>query len=200
MAIEYRLTGKVIGVFLGLDPNTLITTLQKQVQATFSGFEGDHHAGITRASDGRTPHYPRGTEIRNGRQVSIVAVEELALISARMGLPEIQAEWLGANLLIQGIPNLTLLPPNSRFFFAGGTTLAITAENLPCRSAGKAIQESAGVDGIQELFPKAGMHLRGLVAYVEKPGVIQNGEDVRVETPLQVIYSPEPGLCDGLEG
>ena len=200
MTIQHRLTGKVMGVFLGLDPDTLVTTLQDQVQATFSGFEGDHHAGITRKSDSRTPHYPRGTEIRSDRQVSIVAVEELAIISGRMGLAEIQAEWLGANLLIQGIPNLTLLPPETRFFFAGGATLVITAENLPCRSAGKAIQQASGVDSIQDQFPKAGMHLRGLVACVEKPGVIKNGEDVRVETPLQVMYTPEAGLYRDLEG
>jgi len=199
MTIHYRLAGKVMGVLLGLDPNTLVTTLQDQVQATFSGFDGDHHAGITRKSDSRTPHYPRGTEIRSDRQVSIVSVEELAIVSERMGLAEIRAEWLGANLLIQGIPNLTLLPPGTRFFFSAGATLVVTAENLPCRNAGKAIEQASGVDGIQDLFPKAGMHLRGVVACVEKPGVIKNGEDVRVETPLQVMYTPEAGLYRDLE-
>jgi hypothetical protein len=38
------------------------------------------------------------------------------------------------------------------------------------------------------------------VACVEKPGVILNGEDVRVETPLQVMYTPEAGLYRHLEG
>jgi hypothetical protein len=38
-------------------------------------------------------------------------------------------------------------------------------------------------------FPKAGMHKRGLVAWVERPGLIHEGDPVRVEIPEQVIYS-----------
>jgi hypothetical protein len=45
----------------------------------FDGVEGDYHAGPTRKSGGREPWYPRGTEIRNERQLSIVAADELAM-------------------------------------------------------------------------------------------------------------------------
>ena len=48
----------------------------------FDGVEGDYHAGPTRKSGGRQPWYPRGTEIRNERQISIVAAGELAINSA----------------------------------------------------------------------------------------------------------------------
>lgn len=158
----------------------------------FSGFERDQHAGITRKSDSRTPHYPRGTEIRNDRQVSIVSIEDLQRIAQKMDLPEVRAEWLGANVLIEGIPNLSLLPAGTRFFFEGGAVLVITAENMPCKNAGGMIQNAYRQEGLQELFPNRAMHLRGLVAYVEKPATIRQGETVQVEVPAQVDYRPEP--------
>jgi hypothetical protein len=190
MSIQPRLTGNTLGVYLGLDQVSLVTTPQPQVTATFAGFEGDRHAGITRKADSRTPHYPRGTEIRNDRQVSIVSVEELAQIAAAMDLPEIKPEWLGANLLLQGIPNLTRLPPMSRLFFDAEVVLVVQAENLPCQHPGKIIQDAYSRPGLQGLFPKAGMHLRGLVAYVERPGTILPGEPVEVEIPQQTLYTP----------
>ena len=45
--------------------------------------------------------------IRNDRQISIVSAEELALIAKELHVPEVKPEWLGANLLISGIPNLS---------------------------------------------------------------------------------------------
>jgi hypothetical protein len=192
MQIRYKLSGEVTGLFLGMHAGSLVSTRQQQVNATFAGFEGDQHAGITHKSDGRTPHFPRGTEIRNSRQVSVVSVEDLAQIAANMELPEIRPEWLGANLLIRGVPNLTLLPPGTRLYFPGGAVLVVEAENMPCTNPGKVIQDQYRQEGIQDLFPKAAIHLRGLVACVEKPGSIQEGVEVRVETPFQVIYSPDP--------
>lgn len=191
MAIQYKLSGKITGLFLGLQSDTLLTTRQNQVSATFAGFEGDHHSGLTRKSDGRTPQYPRGTEIRNNRQVSIVSDEELILISRKMNLPEIRAEWLGANLLTQDIPNLTQLPPGTRIYCSGGAVLVVQAENKPCKHPGGIIQSVYSQEGLQDLFPKAAMHLRGLVACVEKPGLIQENESIRVEVPYQTIYQPE---------
>ncbi len=188
MDIAQRLAGMTAGVYLGLDKVSLVTTLQPAVSVSFTGFEGDRHAGITRKSDSRTPQYPRGTEIRNDRQISIVSVEELAQIAAALGIPEIKAEWLGANLLIQGIYRLTLLPPMTRLSFAGGVVLAVQSENLPCVHPGKVIQDFYGRAGLQEKFPISAMHLRGLVACVEKPGTIRQGESVQVDVPRQSLY------------
>jgi hypothetical protein len=190
MSIQQHLAGKTLGVYLGQDKGSLVTTPQPQVTVTFAGFEGDRHAGITRKADSRTPHYPRGTEIRNDRQVSIVSLEELARIAAAMGLPEIKPEWLGANLLLQGIPSLTSLPPMTRLFFGAGVVLVVQAKNRPCLHPGKIIQDSYSRPGLQELFPKAGMHLRGLVACVERPGAISQGDPVEVEIPHQSLYQP----------
>jgi MOSC domain-containing protein YiiM len=190
VSIQQRLTGITMGVYLGLDKASFIATPQPQVVVTFAGFEGDRHAGITRQADSRTPHYPRGTEIRSDRQVSIVAVEELAEIATAMDLPEIKPEWLGANLLLQGIPGLTQLPPMTRLFFSTGAVLVVQAENNPCQNPGKVIQDYYRRPGLQDLFPKAGLHLRGLVACVEKPGIIQKNDPVEAEVPRQTRYAP----------
>jgi hypothetical protein len=190
MAIQYHLSGEVGGVFLGLAAKTLETTSQAKVKVTFEGFEGDKHAGLTRKSDSRTPYYPRGTEIRNDRQISIVSKEELAQIAARMQLSEVLPEWLGANLLLQGIPNLTQLPPGTRLFFSAGVTLVVQAENLPCKLPGKVIQSQTQREGLAELFPQIALHLRGLVACVERPGIISAGESLQADIPQQVIYRP----------
>ena len=44
--------------------------------AGYAGFEGDCHAGLSRPSCSRvTSQHPKGTEIRNTRQLSIVSAE-----------------------------------------------------------------------------------------------------------------------------
>ena len=85
---------------------------------TFSGIEGDCHSGLNRRSDSRMlKQYKRGTMVRNTRQVSILSVEELSDVATAMGIPEIKPEWVGANVVTSGIPDLTLLPPSSRLQF-----------------------------------------------------------------------------------
>ncbi|TIM65097.1 MAG: molybdenum cofactor sulfurase, partial [Mesorhizobium sp.] len=71
-----------------------------ELRLGFDGIDGDFHAGATRRSGGREPWYPRGTEMRNERQLSIVAADELAIVAGRMAIAEIKPEWIGANLLI----------------------------------------------------------------------------------------------------
>jgi len=157
----------------------------------FAGIDGDFHAGATRRSGGREPWYPRGTEMRNERQLSIVAADELAVVAERMGLAEIKPEWIGANMLIEGVPHLSMLPAGSLLFFKGGVTIKVDAQNGPCRLAGRAVAENAGMADIEAgalLFPKAAKRLRGLVAWVEKPGVIKAGEEMSVRVPEQWIY------------
>ncbi len=101
---------------------------------SFDGIEGDFHAGQTRRSGGREPWYPRGTEMRNERQVSIVALDELALIAAGMGIAEIRPEWIGANLVLDGVRDLSMVPSGTLMFFSGGVTLKVDGQNRPCRS------------------------------------------------------------------
>jgi hypothetical protein len=159
----------------------LVSTPVPRVSVTLDGFAGDRHAGPTRRADGRTPFYPRGTLIRNSRQVSLVAVEELAALAAALGVPQIAPAWLGANLAVSGIPHLSRLPPGSRLFFPHEATLVIAAENMPCVYPGKALQ--ARFPLVPELvaqFPRYARGLRGLVAWVERPGAIETGDAVRV--------------------
>jgi len=179
-----KINASVVKVLVGLDTKSFLTTAQPEVRVTFAGFEGDQHAGLTRKSDTRTPHYPRGTEIRNFRQVSIVSVEELRVIARRMDLPALEPEWLGANLLIRGIPDLTMMPPSSRLFFPNNLVLVIDSENNPCIHPGRVIQgHFPERPGLAELFVQSARHVRGLVAWVERPGAIAQADEVRFEIP-----------------
>ena len=94
-----------------------------------------------------------------------------------MDLPEIRPGWIGANLVLSGLADLTPTPVGTRLFFAGGATILIEGENAPCRVAGKSIgAHVAGRQGLDLLFPKLARHKRGLVASVERPGTIRAGE------------------------
>ncbi|RWI20491.1 MOSC domain-containing protein [Mesorhizobium sp.] len=162
-----------------------------ELRLGFDGIEGDFHAGATRRSGGREPWYPRGTEMRNERQLSVVAADELAIVAQRMGIAEIKPEWIGANLLIEGLPQLSMLPSGTLLFFKGGVTVKVDAQNGPCRIAGRSVAENAGMADHEAgalLFPKAAKRLRGLVAWVEKPGRITTGEEISVRVPEQWIY------------
>lgn len=192
MNLKYSLTGRTVAVLIGQAKQSFGTTRQPQVAVSFAGFEGDKHAGLTHLSGGRTPRYPRGTEIRNSRQVTIVSVEELAQIAAALGVAEILPEWLGANLVLQGIPRLTQLPPATRLFFPQGAALVVEQDNLPCASPGRIMEAHYGRPELAALFPKAALGKRGVVACVERPGLIAEGDEVSVDVPEQVIYQPDP--------
>lgn len=174
-------TGVVRETLAGRDAGSLVTTVQPGVEIDFEGVVGDRHRGYTRPADARVPHYPRGTPIRNTRQLSIVSVEELQVIAAAMQLPAVTGAWLGANLVIEGIPHLTRIPPGSRLFFPSGAALAVEGENLPCTGPGKVIAaQHPDRAGLATQFPKAALHLRGLVAWVERAGVITAGDRIEV--------------------
>jgi hypothetical protein len=69
----------------------------------------------------------------------------------------------------------------------------VDAQNGPCRFSGRSVAEHAGMSDREAgslLFPKVARRLRGLVAWVEKPGVIASGEEVTVRIPEQWIYRP----------
>ncbi|MGN6469687.1 MAG: MOSC domain-containing protein [Rhizobiaceae bacterium] len=158
---------------------------------SFEGIDGDFHRGHTRRSGGREPWYPRGTEMRNERQLSIVAPDELARVAEAMELAEVKPEWIGANILLAGVPLLSMLPRGTKLFFAGGVTLKIDGQNAPCKVSGRSIAENAGMADIAAdalLFPQVAKRLRGLVAWVEKPGRIVSGEAVMLRLPEQWIY------------
>ncbi|TYR32349.1 molybdenum cofactor sulfurase [Mesorhizobium microcysteis] len=186
-----KLAAKVAGAYVAPFDH-FQTRAVDGLELSFEGIAGDYHAGYTRRSGGREPWYPRGTEMRNERQLSIVAPDELAVIAGRMELAEVKPEWIGANLLIEGVPQLSMLPAGTMLFFKGGVTLKVDGQNVPCRIAGRSIAENARMADHEAgslLFPKVARRLRGVVAWVEKPGRIEAGEDVSVRVPEQWIYS-----------
>lgn len=165
------------------DGDTFASRPVESLTLDFAGIPGDFHAGATRKAGSREPWYPRGTEIRNDRQVTIVSREELVEVAALMELADVAPEWIGANLVFTGLAGLSLTPHGTRLFFAGGVTLLVEAENGPCKIAGAAIGKETGRDGFDLLFPKVARHKRGLVASVERPGTILSGETVKVRRP-----------------
>lgn len=159
-----------------------------EARLQFSGMEGDCHGGLTRASDSRMlKQYKRGTTVRNSRQLSILAVEELAEVAERMGIPAVRPEWVGANMLVRGIPDLTLLPPSSRLQFPSGAMIVIDAENHPCRYPADIIAKHHPEARMG--FVKAAMHKRGVVGWVEAEGMIRMGDAITIWIPPQRIYS-----------
>ncbi|MCA1666635.1 MAG: MOSC domain-containing protein [Thermomicrobia bacterium] len=187
--MKRELTGQVVRVLVGRDAASLVTTKETAVTITMEGVAGDKHAGITRLSDSRTPWFTRGTVIRNSRQISLVAAEELARLAAAIDLPVIEPEWLGANVVLRDIPDFSHLPPGSRLFFPDQTVLVVTEQNFPCIYPGKIIQaQYPDVARVAQTFPKAALHLRGPVACVEYPGTIREGDPVRVDVIEQISY------------
>ncbi len=188
--MKRTVTGTVAAVLVAPHSDDIVSVRQESVAVTLEGFAGDRHAGLTYRSGGRTPYYPRGTVIRNSRQVSLVSREELAEVARALGVPEVTAEALGANVLLAGIPALSLLPPATRLYFSGAAVLVVEGENLPCTTAGEAVQRCyPDVARLAVRFPEAALHKRGIVAWVERAGRITAGDTVRAEIPPQVLYN-----------
>lgn len=175
-------TGRVLSVLI-LEPGAkIISTNVPEVKVTEAGFEGDRHAGKTRRADVRNPDVPRGTSVPNTRQVSIVSAEDLAEIARRLEVSEVQPAWLGANLSLEGLGRLADLPRGTRLDFSGGCTLVVSEENNPCTGPGEALEaQYPERTGLAAQFPKQALHLRGVVAWVETPGRIAEGDSVRAD-------------------
>lgn len=164
----------------------------ESIALDLGGIPGSRHHGFTRKAGPREPWYARGMEIRSARQLTIVSVEELPLIAQAMNLPHIAPEWIGANLVLEGIPRLSWLPSGTRLFFAEAT-IVVEAQNAPCHISGKSISRRVDPDGkiagLALEFPKRAQGLRGLVASVERAGTIRAGEEVAVKVPRQSVWS-----------
>ncbi|MEO1749161.1 MAG: MOSC domain-containing protein [Pseudomonadota bacterium] len=185
-----RFEAEVDGLFKASGDN-FITSPVDTLDVTLEGIVGDFHGGYARKSGGREPWYPRGTHIRNERQVSIVSRGELEEVADEMAIARIEPEWIGANISLLGVPFLSFLPASTLLFFEAGVTIKVDFMNGPCRIAGAAIADHLGRPGDDDIalgFPKAAKRKRGLVAWIEKPGSISMGEKVRVQIGEQWIY------------
>jgi hypothetical protein len=157
------------------------------VQASFAGFEGESHSGLTRESCVRVKQqYPVGTSIRNTRQISMVSLEELQQVAKALDIAAIAPAWLGANIGVSGIPDFTSLPPSSRLIFEGGVSLVIDMENEPCVYPARVID--GHYPGHGKHFVKHAKGRRGITAWVEREGQLSHGEFFTVHMPSTRPY------------
>lgn len=180
--------GTVAGLYVAAE-KSFVTEAVEFLTLSYEGIPGDIHSGLLRKSGGREPWYPRGTEMRNERQLSILAEDELASVAADMNIPELKPEWIGGNIVLDGIPHLSLLPARTLLMFEGGVTIRVDGDNGPCGIAGRSI--AAQFDGREDIefeFPKVAKHRRGLVGWVERAGTINPGEEVTALVWEQWIY------------
>lgn len=185
------LTGRVEGVFV-VESEAVESTPRAELQLTYAGIVGDRHEGLVRPSGAREPWYPRGTKMRNERQLSLLSVEELAEVAATLNLPALPAEWIGGNLAISGIPHFSRLPPRTMVMFPSGATIRIDGDNGPCRKSGVSIvRHHPDRRDVEFAFVKAALNKRGLVGWVEREGVIRPGDEVKARTWRQVVYPIE---------
>lgn len=161
----------------------------ERLEPGFEGLAGDRHGGATRPSCSRVMNlYPRNTEIRNVRQLSLLSAEELEETAARMGIETLDPALLGASVVLRGIPDFTHVPPSSRLQAPGGLTLTVDMENLPCVLPGREIEAEAPGKGAG--FKPAAQGLRGVTAWVERPGTLALGDRLRLFVPTQRPWAP----------
>lgn len=182
-------------VWLGVSPNpegegSLRSVGRDALELGFDGPGGEiRHAGRTRLSCSRVlSQHERGTEIANVRQLSIVSQEELDEIAQECGLDTINPEWVGATVVLKGLPDFTHVPPSSRLQVPNGTTIVIDMENRPCILPGREIEKEHPEVGAK--FKPAARDRRGVTAWVERPGVLELGQKVRLHIPEQRSWQP----------
>lgn len=161
-----------------------------EMPLTYAGYEGEVHAGLTRPSCSRVlALYPRGTEIRNTRQLSLVSEEEMQAVAHELGLSEFDYGWVGASVVVSGIEDFTHVPPSSRLRSErpGGPTLVVDMENAPCIQPARTIEKARPGHG--KAFKAAAMGRRGVTAWVEREGTLQVGDRLRLYVPSQRAWA-----------
>ena len=181
-----KIMGQIIGAFVTPDtsPKGFQTKAVPGLTVELDGIVGSRHRGWSRGACSRVPYLPRGT-----RALSIVSIEDLAEAARRLAIPKLEATWIGANILVEGIEHLSFLPRGARLFCEGGAILIVEDMNAPCRGAGAAIaSHHADRSDLELEFPKRCQRLRGLIASVEHPGIIATGIAITAKLPEQWIY------------
>jgi len=168
---------------------------QASITVELDGIVGDRHRSLERTAWAGNDKQPAGTVRRNERQWSAVSVEELAEIAEAMDLAEpLSAAAIGANICIEGIPQLSRLPRGTTFRFPSDAELQVENFNPPCLDMGAKLAESMKTRSGKRLddtaFSKASKLSRGLVGVVEVAGEICTGDEIEV-----VVYEHPPWLA-----
>ena len=161
-----------------------------EAMAVFGGFVGESHFGVTRPSCVRVrSQHKQGTTINNVRQLSVMSAEEIAHIAEKMGLEDIDPTLLGASLILEGIADFTHVPPSSRLQSATtGATLMVDMVNRSCVLPGREIEMEH--EGFGAKFKPAAVGKRGVTASVEREGLLEIGDVMRLHIPDQRSWSP----------
>lgn len=185
-----KITGEVVWIGHVADREASLRSQAEEAAAlTYAGIPGEVHGGLTRPSCSRvTSQYPRNTDIRNVRQLSVVSAEELAEIAADCGLETLDPALIGASLVISGIPDFSHLPPSSRLQFPDGSTIVVDMQNRPCHLPAKVI--NADYPGAGDKFKAAAKGKRGVTAWVEREGKMHLGDTVKLHIPDQRAWAP----------
>jgi hypothetical protein len=155
---------------------------------TFAGPKGEAHGGLTRPSCSRVMGlFPRGTTIRNTRQLSVLSAEDLEAIAAKMGLPALDPSLIGATLVVRGLPDFSHLPPSSRLLADSGACLVVDMENRPCTLPARPIETAH--PGFGARFKAAAQGRRGITAWVEAEGRLAPGDRLRLFVPDQPVWA-----------
>lgn len=164
---------------------SLVSDPKTEMPLSFAGYDAEDHAGLTRPSCSRVlAQYPRGTQIRNTRQLSIMSREDMDAIAADLGLGTLAPQLLGTSVLIEGIPDWTHVPPSSRLVAEnGGPGIIVDMENRPCKYPGDYIEQAH--PGAGQAFKAAAKGRRGVTASVEREGTLRVGDVLRLHIPDQ---------------
>jgi hypothetical protein len=166
----------------------LASAPRESLRLTFAGPEGEAHGGLTRPSCSRViGQYPRGTTIRNVRQLSVLSAEDLGAIAAAMDLPALDPALVGATLVLRGLPDLTHLPPSARLIGEGGAAIVVDMENRPCQLPARPIEAAHPGHGAR--FKAAAAGRRGVTAWVEREGTLTLGERMVLHVPDQPAWA-----------
>lgn len=158
------------------------------LMARFDGPEGEAHGGLTRPACSRVSAlYKRNTEIRNTRQFSLLSAEDLAATAAAMGLERLDPALVGANMVIEGIPDFSHLPPSSRLQGDSGATLVVDMNNRPCTLPARPIEGQH--PGFGARYKTAAKGRRGVTAWVEREGGFALGDAIRLYIPDQPVWA-----------
>ncbi|MEM0937471.1 MAG: MOSC domain-containing protein [Pseudomonadota bacterium] len=190
ISTDYAATVTWLGIVETTERTALRAEPVPSLELTFQGIAGSVHGGATRASCSRvTRQYPKGSIIRNERQLSIVSAEELAEIAAALGLSSIDPARLGATLVVEGIPDFTHIPPSSRLQAPSGATVTVDMENQPCQFPAKSLATVHGEAA--KGFKAAAKGRRGVTASVAREGRIALGDRLTLHIPGQRPWQPD---------
>ena len=149
------------------------------VAVTASGLAGDRHQGeLWTVRSGKD----KGGTVFNERQWSAVSDEEIALLTERLGI-EIPVGALGENFRFAGAGRLTQLPCGTMLKVSSGVVLGVAGENKPCQKMASYLANFTKADSVRREFIRAAEGIRGVVGWVEAPGVVTEGDTAVLEWP-----------------